>query len=490
MRFNEFNTLSEGNNLDWSEFNKAKRAGRYEANLKAFLEKMAAGSPFLTITGSLFLVDNTPKNINAIKTWEGGTAPFVTGTEGDSNIKTQIQVNKLAKTTRFGGELAIDPADEGTVQMKKQGYLGRPSDIDLHNITKDEESKILSTEEGFLELISNKGIPGSKLTDLIIKNPVLNSKDLEPYGQYIIDIAKSIKQGQYPVKVPAGVFEATKLRNFIQDYPGEYLGVAGLINGLGDFPKLDGFLEFLGAKDLRSLNYYFPMKSNMALADSFAFIQAPGGDHKMRISSKGAKGAAPSLQALKIPDGMRLRNDTNKGRSATFLSIINNNNSYEGPIKAINYLATVNKPAIAKLFPEMAKTLPLTQKETDFIINNVQYELSGRIKLTVKDLPSKRLQNYVKSLKDVQKITGKLLYVYAYNMASGIDEILPGFQSFAKELLGYNFVQIFTDIKGKKGQDGNMYFRILWPAKIDGTVSLAVGGGQGEVKGRMSFRIH
>jgi len=46
-----------------------------------------------------------------------------------------------------------------------------------------------------------------------------------------------------------------------QDYAGEYLGVIALINGVANFPNLSAFLNYMNAKSLADLSYYFPSKT-------------------------------------------------------------------------------------------------------------------------------------------------------------------------------------------------------------------------------------
>ena len=67
------------------------------------------------------------------------------------------------------------------------------------------------------------------------------------------------------------------------------------------------------------------------------------------------------------------------------------------------------------------------------------------------------------------------------------NDVLPDFANLAKELLGFNFVQIFTQIRKRPP---GMQFRVLWPAKIDGEVEVYSNSSQIELKGKLGFRIH
>jgi hypothetical protein len=52
------------------------------------------------------------------------------------------------------------------------------------------------------------------------------------------------------------------------------------------------------------------------------------------------------------------------------------------------------------------------------------------------------------------------------------------------ESLGYNFVQLYTKVKGNK-----LVTEAFWPAKISGQVKLKTKGSAGEQKGKMSVEI-
>lgn len=65
--------------------------------------------------------------------------------------------------------------------------------------------------------------------------------------------------------------------------------------------------------------------------------------------------------------------------------------------------------------------------------------------------------------------------------------IIPNFRELVLEILGYNFVQLFSDFKGK---DKMLSVRVLWPAKIDGQVEVYSKSYAGEPgKGKLSFSI-
>lgn len=487
MRFNEFRDIEKliegatAPTLQWTNF--AKK-GRLEANVAAFINKVQNNLLFPTLDGKQFVVDNTPENINLIKAWQGGTAPAVTGHYQGDPKQVTLRLNQFLKTKAFQG-MAPEPGEEAG----KEVMQGRTAHLNLHGISKEEEKAEQEAEGSIKKLISERGIKGSDLTQKIISNPTL--QQAKPHGQYIIDIAKSIEAKQYPVPVPTEVFADDKYKSFIQDYAGEYLGIAGLVNGLGDFPKMGAFLDFLGAKSLDELSYYFPMSENSPLADSFGFIKSPTGDHQMYLSSKGGtRGAAPSMSNLKIPDGMTPASKQQE-EALNFLRIVQENSQIEGTMLALNYLGEVAKKQLVD--NALAALLPLTNEEIKFFADNYATDVK-QMNVGVSEVPE-RLRTYIENrVKQgaVKVITGDFIMACTVCVIKSINnnDALPDFQNLAKELLGYNFVQIFTQIKGGAKRPGGMTFRVLWPAKIDGTVECYSNSSQKDLKGKLGFRIH
>jgi hypothetical protein len=61
---------------------------------------------------------------------------------------------------------------------------------------------------------------------------------------------------------------------------------------------------------------------------------------------------------------------------------------------------------------------------------------------------------------------------------------VPKFREALIESLGYNFVQLYTNVKGNK-----LVTEAFWPAKISGQVKLKTKGSASEMKGKMSVEI-
>jgi hypothetical protein len=87
----------------------------------------------------------------------------------------------------------------------------------------------------------------------------------------------------------------------------------------------------------------------------------------------------------------------------------------------------------------------------------------------------------------VKSNTGDFVMAATKAVLEGINKngALPDFEKTTKEILGYNFIQIFTRLM--KSQGGLV--RVLWPAKIDGKVTLYSNSSQTGMNGRLGFSI-
>jgi len=493
--------ILEGNTLTYSQISK-----RRDLAYKVFVNKIENNDPFSTTHNppKPFRIDNTPQNRELLDQWfknaRGSGGPF-TGTYTDDNTRGSLKTSQFGKTDEFEGQA---PRYDGQAAGKEY-TVGKTAHLNLHDTTEEEE-KAVSTAE---ELISTKGIKGSELASKIISNPVLNSKEAQPHGKWIVEIAKAIADKQYPVPVDPQALDKKnkKLRSFIQDYAGEYLGIAGLVYGLGDFPNKDAFLKFLGASDMQQLQYYFPTAQNTPLADSYGYIKSPSGETNMRISSKGGtKGAAPSLSNLKITPDVEKRFE--KTGAIEFLKAIQevakgDNAQIVGTLRAVNILNNRYPETIGDA--RLKQILPLQEDEISFFNKAFNEEKRFREKNKGENFVAqfpKRLQPYVQDRQTrsdngqlrgtrgsykINSNVGDFIMQCTYAITNGVNKrgAFPNFEPMAKEILGMNFMQIWTSVKSK-----GMTFRVLWPAKIDGEVELWSNSSQNEMNGRMGFRIH
>ena len=83
---------------------------------------------------------------------------------------------------------------------------------------------------------------------------------------------------------------------------------------------------------------------------------------------------------------------------------------------------------------------------------------------------------------------GKLTYVTKLAVMDIVNSgALPEFQSAILEILGYNFIQQYTDIENKTGE---LIFNTQWPAQLDGVVTLETKSGATDpTKGGFSFKL-
>ena len=530
MRFFEFKTtLIEATGISWG-----KIAGEQydKTRLPNFLDFLDTQKPFTTIDGHKFVP--SPGQAEAWKQY-AGNPQSKTNPEGSPNPGTingtvfapgddkgqiaNLKLSQIAKTNEpfTGGQAKAWDQDDS--EAGKEYIKGKTAHLDLHGEEGDAEAEAKAVKSAE-ELISEKGIPGNDLVNVLINNPLLNSKEAQPHGAWIVDIAKAISSREYPVPITEEVFDKKnkKIRSFIQDYAGEYLGIAGLVHDLGDFPNKDAFLQFLDATDMKQLSYYFPSAQNTPLADSFGYIKAPSGATHMKISSKGGTtGAAPSLANLKITNEIE-NNEKFAGSGAIqFLKAIQevakgSNAQITGTLRAINLMHQLHQKAIQD--KELKAILPLSDNEITWFNTAFSQESKFRKENVgqnyIKESPE-RLQPYVVQRQDkadkkeipgvgkepymIQSNVGDFIMECTRQIIAGINKhgAFPKFEPMAKEILGYNFMQIFTSVsagKGKAKKGRGMSFRVLWPAKIGGNIELWSNSSQTRMNGRIGFRIH
>jgi hypothetical protein len=292
-------------------------------------------------------------------------------------------------------------------------------------------------------------------------------------------------QGDNPV-IPNEV--PTKVRDSIIDYAGEYLGVLALVYGTSDFPKKDGFEEWLGGS-ISDLTLFFPGKANVPLADSFAMIKNKKTQHAVNISSKGkGGGAAPSLSSLKISD--EIRNNPDYAGVVGFIDLCNGAADLPTPKTTSQIFATMN--LIHEYAPEK-----LPKKFDSFLPWDVA-EVSGKVDASVKafkDGKNLQLTEYSALWDDFKGDAskssdgGKLSYVTKLAVMNAVNEgnALPNFQDVVLAILDMNFVQQYADYESKTK---TLKFSTQWPAKLEGKITLeSKSGATDPSKGGFSFKL-
>jgi len=417
-----------------------------------FLYKVKTGSPFTLVSGGEVVID--PKEARAVSAW------LATGPKGTITLQTvdgnTVKNTQLQKTVEFGSKEA-------------ENIPIKPSDV----FATDETQEIDDFGNNIEDILKSGGFPASEMYSKIAGNPKLAS--LGKLGDAVIYMARQANEGQIPV-FPADLNkDQTKA---IELYASEYIGALALITGAAPFIRgsREQFEEFVGG-NLADMIMFFPKATNNPLADSFSVVNNATG-HAVKISSKAAgKGAPPSLGSMKFPDEVR-----NKYPEATeFLDAAQDPglSSFTQPFALMNYLYEIAPDKIPKAYRSM---MPFSQ---DLV---AQIENSNK---TGKALPRKIMGLFEKQLSakvrdGVATDGGKAWWATIQDMMRLVnnDQIIPNFRAALIESLGYNFVQLYTKVKGDK-----LVTEAFWPAKISGQVKLKTKGSAGEQKGKMSVEI-
>ena len=427
---------------------------KYRWRFEKFIDMIRTGEPFYDINQQPVVAD--PEEADRFQElYDMGK--FSGSIKLRLNTGEELSLNKLLKTAELGGQASKGEDGEDT---GKETALLKPSQIG----------------------ITDKDIPASKLGDAIVNNDVLNSTD---YGRVVVEMAKTIMQGDNPV-IPNEV--PTKVRDSIIDYAGEYLGVLALVYGTSDFPKKDGFEEWLGGS-ISDLTLFFPGKANVPLADSFAMIKNKKTQHAVNISSKGkGGGAAPSLSSLKISD--EIRDNPDYAGVVGFIDLCNGAADLPTPKTTSQIFATMN--LIHEYAPEK-----LPKKFDSFLPWDVA-EVSGKVDASVKafkdgkNLPLTEYSVLWDDFKgDASKSSdgGKLSYVAKQAVMLAVNEgkALPNFQDVVLAILDMNFVQQYADYESKTK---TLKFSTQWPAKLEGKITLeSKAGATDPSKGGFSFKL-
>lgn len=441
MRYNEFKTLIE------AEGNTTLKTANLDSNPPRFqnlINNIRSRHP-------LYLTDGTPVIIKPAE------ADRLEQLKADEMFKGQIKLtaednqvwalSQFLKTKDYGGQ-AVPPGLEDEVGMTKEAAALKPSDIGL----------------------GDREIQAGNLGKEIINNPSLQKTE---HGKVVIGMANEILQGKMPAvpKIDPSVKQA------INDYAGEYLGVLALVQGVSNFPNKKDFDNWLKSP-IGNLTLVFPGKANTPLADSYALIDPTTG-HQLNISSKGKGGGAPpSINSLEIPE--HLRDKPQYGTAIRFIEIIKDK-SLPSPttmsqvFEVMNLIHEVTPNALDSKF---AKFLPwTTQKVTEL--------LATRKKGTALPEYEELWANY--TFKEAATDIGKLVYALKNECMQALNnDAIPEFSATVLEILDYNFIQ-----QDAKIIRGIMQFTTQWPAKLNATVTVeSKAGATNMTKGSFSFKLH
>jgi hypothetical protein len=404
---------------------------------------------------------------------------FELGADGNSGL---FVVNKgqtlRSNTQQLNGKGSIKDknGDEVSITQIKANQLYRSTNLITlaggRASNKDKEDMLVKPSHIF----PDGRFSATKVFDAVTNNSVLKGTD---YGQIVIQLANEIQLGKIPdmSQVPKQFITG------IRDFAGEYLGVLALLKGTANFPTRDKWFEHLGVTSLDDIELFFPAKSNNPLADSIGYFQNKETGNSILVSSKGAKGAAPSIDGLKIPE--RLESSNAYKTVIQFIKILQTQGTaFTQPFYAINH---INEIAPEKISREIRKMLPFTEEDME--------ELFGRnkAKISKNDLKifSTKFRNFAKNYNINSKISvaGFIQYEIKKEIKRLVNDenLFPEFEPLAREILQENFIQIYANVKDKK-----LVFDVLWPNKNMATGKITIEtkyGANQAAQGKMSFNV-
>lgn len=423
------------------------------SRVELFLHKVKTGSPFTLAKDKTQQVTIDPAEAKAVAAWiASGPSGVLTMNTTDG---TTVKNTELLKTVEFGSKeaetLSIKPSDVFATTKINITDLGNSMD----------------------DVMAAGGFPASEMYQRLAQNPAL--KSMGKLGDAVIAMAYQVNAGRVPEFPPDLSKDEIKA---IELYASEYLGALGLVTGAVPFVRgtRQQFEEFVGS-NLSDLVMYFPKATNNPLADSFSVVNDENG-HAIKISSKAAgKGAPPSLSSMKLPDSIRQKYPD----AAEFLDITQDPSltQFTQPFAMMNYLYMLNPNKVPKAYH------PLIPFTPDMV---AEYENSFK---TGEPLPAKIMAQFDKQLSDKVKMGnatdgGKAWYAAISDVMRSVntDRAVPELRAALIESLGYNFVQLYSNVKGNK-----LVTKAFWPAQISGQVKLKTKGSAGEIKGKINVEI-
>jgi len=431
---------------------KNPKTGQIMSRQELFLWKVINSSPFTTVSGGEVTID--PKEAPKVRAWIdfGMIKPITMATTDGSTVKN----TELQKTVEFGSK--------ESEQLKIKGS----------DIFGSEDTDVKDMGNAIESILSAGGFPAMDMYDAIANSPQI--AQLGKLGAAVVSMAKQITQGQVP-EIPAGLSEQEI--KAIELYASEYLGVLGLVAGIVPFKQgnREDFDNFIGT-DLGSMIMYFPKSVSNPLADSFSVTNDETG-HSIKISSKAAgKGAPPSLTSIKLPADVREKYP----EAAEFLDTAQDPSfsTFAQPFKMLNAMYEINPDDVPK---EYQSLMPFSDVLIDGLESTVK---SGKSVLkSVMSVFNKRLSDKVENSDNSDG--GKAWYAVTTDIINAVNKgsAVPNLREALIESLGYNFVQLYTNVK-----NGKLVTEAFWPAKLKGEVKLKTKGSAADPKkGKLSVEI-
>ena len=393
-------------------------------------------------------------------------------------------LNAIEKTEAFGS-------------TKKEKYKVKPSHV-FTDVGAEDIAELEAT-------VSQQAIPGTNLEGVILNSPALDPTR-NVLGEPIKAIVTNLQNGS--TVAPAGKWwkmDNGQAKKAVRDYAGEYLGIVALVNDLAVIPSLEQLQKFLGVNSLRELSYYFPKKANTPLADSFGWMKS--NTQLINISSKGGtSGAAPSISNLTISDS--LKSTKNYQEEVEFINLVKEASEFTGAFKMYNLLHRVSKDSMDTVGGKTSfsdseiRALVDINKERDTM--NASDQLKA-IKGIEQGAVGKYYDELVKRFPPKSKggkptvIVKPIGFLRFYTQRVSIDAVnkkqaLPQFQKVVREVMGDNFMQVYTDFPrpgGDETKDGKIVVKVMYPASILEEIKVEVKSGSSTTHegGRLGFKM-
>lgn len=427
---------------------KNPKTGKPFTRPELFLYKVINGLPFTKVSGEEVTID--PKEARKVSAWIK-TGPAGTISMLDSNGQP-VKNTDLQKTVEFGSK-------------ESEGIPIKPSDV--FPSTDVDPEKLGS---GVASILDFGGFPASEIYNKIAGSHL---KDMGQVGDAVIAMAKQITQGQVPT-VPPNL--SPQEQKAIELYASEFLGVMSVLNGVADFPKKDAFLDWVG-QDLGSLLLYFPKASNNPIADSYGLLNRKTGNALAMSSKAAGKGAPPALTSLKVPPFLAKKypeaySFIKKAQDPALSGVTQ-------PFALMNWLYEHNP----ELVPEAwLPCMPWTSDNVQDIASNFKGK-GVPVDPTTLKCAKKRLSPQVANGKATDG--GKVFYAVITDVMKLVNAgAVPNFREAILTSLGFNFVQIYSNIK-----NGKLVTKAFWPAQIDGQVKLKTKSSAMEDKGKIGYQV-
>lgn len=457
----EFKTQINERALSKADFYKQDRINNFITNYSN--PKPHPENPTIKIVGPFKLTNGQDIFLqfdkNILKTLKSLT-PHTAKTNFPGNFIAadgrKVALSNLEKIAAYGGDSPIDNP------MGKQALKVKPSDIGISATGfKDPKQKFdIDSPDVLKQAIATGAFPAGQLATKIQTDKTLASSNV---GLKVIEMSKQISAQEVPDMPARGELPNTAIAA-IRDYGGEYLGVQQLIDNTANFPHSEAFYQFMDTtpEDMKNLMLYFPKASNTPLADSLA-LQNRNSGHVIKLSSKGGKmGAPPSLDNLKVPDEYRKRTNKNIKNVIKFLDIAREASAKAQPFKLAEFL--VLHTADGTISKNVKDIFPVSNEEFDRLY-------------ATKNNPKLPCPQKFKKLANIKGPKGELGGSYFGRVHYQINKeivkamnsknALPAFRKIALEILGYNFVQIYSRVRTNK-----LYADVLWPGTVNGNVEL------------------